>query len=84
MKITNVRVKKIDNPKFDSLVGYATITFDDCFVIHNIKIIKCKTTDSYFISMPSIKLKDGSFKDICHPIKTELREEITKVVVERL
>ena len=78
MKITDTRVRLVK--KDDSkLKAVASVTFDDCFVIHDIKIIE--GTEGFFIAMPSRKTADGEYKDIAHPIKTETREEIIKVVL---
>lgn len=84
MQITNIQVKKNDRSFPNKVKGYATVTFDDCFVIKNIKIIKSPKTDKLIVAMPSRRLKNGGFKDVCHPITTELREEITKAIVEKL
>lgn len=84
MQITNVQIKKINKSFSDKIKGYATITFEDCFVIKNIKIIRSPKTDKLIVAMPSRRLKNGEFKDVCHPITTELREEITKAIVEKM
>lgn len=78
MKITDVRVRivKKDDSK---LKAVASVTFDDCFVIHDIKIIE--GSDGPFIAMPSRKTNDGEYKDIAHPIKQETREEIIKAIL---
>ena len=79
MNITEVRVRLVK--KDDSkLKAVASITIDDCFVIHDIKVIK--GTEGLFISMPSRKTPEGEFKDIVHPINTETREKISKQVIE--
>lgn len=79
MKISDVRVRLVlrDDSK---LKAVASITIDDCFVIHDIKIIE--GTEGYFIAMPSRKTQEGEYKDIVHPIKTETREQIIKLVLE--
>ncbi len=78
MKITDVRVRVVK--KDDSkLKAVASVTFDDCFVVHDIKVIE--GTEGYFIAMPSRKTNDGEYKDIAHPIKTEMREELIAVVL---
>lgn len=77
MKITDVRVRLVSN---DKLKGVASITIDDCFVVHEIKIINGK--DGLFIQMPNRKSPEGAYKDIAHPIKTEIREELKKVVID--
>ena len=78
MKITDVRVRivKKDDSK---LKAVASVTFDDCFVIHDIKIIE--GSDGPFIAMPSRKTNDGEYKDIAHPIKQETREKIIKAIL---
>ena len=78
MKISDVRVRivKKDDSK---LKAVASVTFDDCFVVHDIKVIE--GNEGYFISMPSRKTNDGEYKDVAHPIKTELREELIKVIL---
>lgn len=78
MNITDVRVRivKKDDSK---LKAVASVTFDDCFVVHDIKVIE--GNEGYFIAMPSRKTNDGEYKDIAHPIKTETREELIKVVL---
>ena len=77
MRITDVRVRLVK--KDDSKVkGVASVTFDECFVVHDIKIIE--GNEGYFIAMPSRKTGDGEFKDIAHPIKSETREELIKAI----
>jgi len=78
MNITDVRVRIIK--KDDSkLKAVASVTFDDCFVVHDIKVIE--GNEGYFIAMPSRKTGEGEYKDVAHPIKTETREEIIKVIL---
>ena len=78
MKITDVRVRLVK--KDDSkLKAVASVTFDDCFVVHDIKVIE--GNEGYFIAMPSRKTADGEYKDIAHPIKTETREDLIKVIL---
>ncbi len=78
MKISDVRVRivKKDDSK---LKAVASVTFDDCFVVHDIKVIE--GTEGYFIAMPSRKTADGEYKDIAHPIKPETREELIKIIL---
>lgn len=79
MKITDVRVRLVskDDAK---LKAVASITIDDCIVVHDIKVINGR--EGMFISMPSRKTPDGEYKDIVHPINTETREELKKVVLD--
>lgn len=78
MKITDTRVRLVskDDAK---LKAVASVTFDDCFVVHDIKIISGK--DGLFISMPSRKTPEGEYKDIVHPINTETRELIRSAIM---
>lgn len=78
MQITNVKVTKFDGTS--KVKGVATITLDNEFVIHNLKIVEKKNTKELFIAMPNRKNKAGEFKDYCHPITKTLREIITKSI----
>ena len=79
MKISDIRVRLIE--KEDSkLKAVASFTIEDCFVVHDIKVIEGK--DGLFISMPSKKTPDGEYKDIVHPINTETREAISNQILE--
>ena len=78
MKITDVRVRVVQ--KEDSkLKAVASITFDDCFVVHDIKVIEGQ--EGNFIAMPSRKGADGKYNDIVHPINTETRQTIIDAVL---
>jgi stage V sporulation protein G len=78
MEITEVRVFPVDEEK---LRAYVTITFDHCFVIRDLKVIRGMT--GLFVSMPSKKRKDGSYKDIAHPLNNETRRMIEdKIIAE--
>lgn len=79
LDITDVRVRKIAAD--GKLRGIASITFDDAFVVHDIKIIE--EANGLFIAMPSRKAAEGDYKDIAHPIKTEMREHIAKLILEK-
>ena len=74
-KINNKRLHSDDS----KLKAVASIIIDDCFVIHDIKVIE--GNDEFFIAMPSRKTPDGEFKDIAHPINTETRELIKSKVI---
>ena len=77
MKITDIRVRLVNNN--DKLKAVASITIDDELVVHDIKVINGK--DGYFLSMPSRKTNEGEFKDIVHPIKTEVRENLKELIL---
>ncbi|MBR4270281.1 MAG: septation regulator SpoVG [Clostridia bacterium] len=78
MKITDIRiriVKKDDN----KLKAVASLTIDECFAVHDIKVIE--GNQGLFIAMPSRKTPEGNFKDIVHPLNTETRDEISKLIL---
>ena len=74
MKITEVRAKRIDGD--NRLVGIAAITIDNCFVVHELRIIEGK--NGLFVAMPSRKMPNGDYKDVAHPINSETRAMIEK------
>lgn len=78
LKITDVKVKKIN--QIGRLVGEASITLNDCLVIHGIRIIQ--TEERKLLAFPSRKLPDGSFKDITHPITSEFRGYVEEVIFD--
>lgn len=76
MNITDVRIRKInDDGKMKAVVS---ITFDDEFVVHDIKIIEGQ--NGLFIAMPSRKMSDGDFRDIAHPLVSETRNKIKDAI----
>lgn len=77
MEITEVKIFPANEGR---LKGYATMVIDGCFIVRDMKIIKSDT--GYFVSMPSRRKKDGSFKDIVHPLNAETRQMIEDKVVE--
>ena len=78
MEITDIRIKRVESD--NKLKAYVTITFDDCFVVHNLKIIMGQF--GRFVAMPSRKTRDGEFKDIAHPINSEFRRRIQTRILE--
>ncbi len=78
MKISDIRIRLVK--KDDSkLKAVASMTIDECFVVHDIKVIQ--GTENVFISMPSRKTPDGEYKDIVHPINTPTREMIRDAIL---
>ncbi len=69
MEITDIRVRRVTAE--GKLKAYVTVTFDDCFVVHNVKVIEGKS--GIFIAMPSRKTKTGEYKDVAHPINSDFR-----------
>jgi stage V sporulation protein G len=78
MTITDIRVRKIYAS--GKMRGIVSVTFDDEFVVHDIKVIEGQ--NGFFIAMPSRKTPEGEFKDICHPIKSEMRKMMQDAVLE--
>ncbi|TVQ24793.1 MAG: septation regulator SpoVG [Spirochaetaceae bacterium] len=72
MDITDIRVRRVTAE--GKLKAYVTVTFDDCFVVHNVKVIEGKT--GVFIAMPSRKTKTGEYKDVAHPIHSDFRNDL--------
>ena len=79
LNITEVRIYpyEAENSK---LKAFATITFDNAFVVRNLKVISGK--DGLFVAMPSQKLNNGEHRDIAHPVTTEAREYIQRIVLD--
>lgn len=73
MNITDIRVRKVTSVG-GKMKAVVSVTFDDCFVVHDIKVIEGQ--EKLFIAMPSRKTPDGEFKDIAHPINASTREEL--------
>ncbi len=78
MKITDVRVRKIT--KEGKMKAIVSITIDNEFVVHDIKVIEGEK--GLFIAMPSKKATDGEYRDIAHPINSETREGIQRIILE--
>jgi stage V sporulation protein G len=76
MEITEVRVFPVSE---DKLKAYVTITLDGGFVIRDLKVIH--GTTGLFIAMPAKRRKDGSFKDIAHPLNSETRERMERIIL---
>ncbi|MDD6811042.1 MAG: septation regulator SpoVG [Lachnospiraceae bacterium] len=78
MRITDVRVRKMtQDSKMKAIVS---ITIDDEFVVHDIKVIEGEK--GLFIAMPSKKATDGEYRDIAHPINSATRDSIQKIILE--
>ncbi len=78
MKITDVRVRKVE--KEGKMRAVVSITIDEVFVVHDIKVIE--GVKGLFIAMPSRKASDGEFRDIAHPINSETRDMIQNIILE--
>ena len=78
MQITDVRVRKIT--KEGKMKAIVSITLDDVFVVHDIKVIEGEK--GLFIAMPSKKAADGEYRDIAHPINSSTRDVIQNIILE--
>lgn len=76
MEITDVRIRKISEE--GKMKAVVSITFDDEFVVHDIKIIDGQ--NGLFVAMPSRKMGEGDFRDIAHPLVSEMRERIKNAI----
>lgn len=79
MQITDVRVRKVT--KEGKMKAVVSITFDDEFVVHDIKVIEGEK--GLFIAMPSRRSVDNEYRDIAHPINPETRERIQKLIFQK-
>ena len=78
MQITELRIRKVEDE--GKLRAYVTVTFDNCFVVHNVKIIEGKS--GLFIAMPSRKGGNAEYRDIAHPINSVTRDKIQKQILD--
>ncbi len=77
MEITEIRIHLRDEER---LKAFATVTFDDMFVVHNMKVVN--GNKGLIVCMPSRKIKDGTYKDIAHPIKNEFRSKLEHAIID--
>ena len=78
MRITDVRIRKIN--KEGRMKAIVSVTFDEAFVVHDIKVIE--KDEGIFIAMPSRKVGEGNFRDIAHPINAEMRQVLEDAVLK--
>ena len=79
MQITDVRIRRVE--KEGKMKAVVSLTIDEEFVVHDIKIIEGEK--GLFIAMPSRKAADGEYRDIAHPINSGTRERIQKLILEK-
>lgn len=77
MEITDIRIRKMGSE--GKMKAVVSVTFDEAFVIHDIKIIEGQ--DKVFVAMPSRKTQDGEYKDIAHPINAQMREKLHSAII---
>lgn len=78
MQITKVTLRPV---AMNKVVAIASIVIDDCFVIHDLRVVN--GDKGIFVAMPSRKLPNGEFRDVCHPINTEARNDIQQAVLDQ-
>ena len=78
MQVTELRIRKVEDE--GKLKAYVTVTFDNCFVVHNVKIIEGQS--GLFIAMPSRKTANGEYKDVAHPISPDFRAELQNKILD--
>lgn len=78
MNISDIRIKRLDES--GKLKAIASVTIEDCFVVHDIKIIE--GANGLFVMMPVKKTADGQYKDVAHPLNTETRNLIQNRIIE--
>lgn len=76
MDITSVKVFPVEEEK---LKAYVTVTFDNCFVVRDVKVIN--GNNGLFVAMPACRHKDGSYKDIAHPLNNDTRDRLEKAIL---
>lgn len=80
ISISDVRVRIVKQHEDNKLKAVASLIIDECFAVHDIKIIS--GNDGIFIAMPSRKTSEGDFKDIVHPINTKTREMLKGIILK--
>lgn len=78
MEISKVTLRPV---AMNKVCAIASIVIDDCFVVHDLRVVN--GDKGLFVAMPSRKLPNGDFRDICHPINTDSRTEIQRAVLEQ-
>lgn len=79
MTVTDIRVRKVSQE--GKMKAIVSVTFDDAFVVHDIKVIEGH--DKLFAAMPSRKSADGTYRDIVHPITSDMREELQSAILRK-
>ncbi len=79
MQITDVRLRKVNNQD-TRMKALVSITFEDSFVIHDLRVIE--GNNGLFVAMPSKRTPDGEFRDIAHPINSEMRQHVQEEIMK--
>ena len=80
MQITDVKVRRVESE--NRMKAIASVTFDDAFAVHDIKVIEPSAAEKPFIAMPSKKTPKGDWRDIAHPINSDTRAMIENAILE--
>ncbi|MGA1841985.1 MAG: septation regulator SpoVG [bacterium] len=78
MEITDVNVFRVDGER---LKGYATVIFDNVFIVRDLKIID--GNNGLFVAMPNKRTKNGTYRDIAHPLNKEMRDNLEKRIIQK-
>jgi stage V sporulation protein G len=78
MEITDVNVFRVDGER---LKGYATVIFDNAFIVRDLKIID--GNNGLFVAMPNKKAKNGTYRDIAHPLNQEMRDVLEEKIIQK-
>ena len=79
MEITEVRLRLVKDP--GKLKAAASITIDDCFVVHDLRVVE--TEGGLFVAMPNKRMGTGEFRGVAHPINNDTRDQISKLVIDK-
>ena len=79
MEITDIKIRKIQTE--GKMKGVASVTFDDVFAVHDIKVIQ--TEEKLFIAMPSRKMDETRYRDIAHPTNSEMRDILSRAIIDK-
>ncbi len=79
MEITEVRLRLVKEP--GKLKAAASITIDECFVVHDLRVVETET--GLFVAMPNKRMGTGEFRDVAHPINNDTRDYISKLVIDK-
>ena len=81
MTITDIKIRKLFETPGSRLKALVSITIDDCFAVHDIKVVA--GDNRVFVAMPSRKATDGEYRDIAHPINSDTRERIQGIILQK-
>ena len=79
MEITDIKIRKIQTE--GKMKGVASVTFDNVFAVHDIKVIQ--TEEKLFIAMPSRKMDETRYRDIAHPTNSDMRERLSRAIIDK-